>query len=460
MTTAATRPAPRAFRGRAFPVAALFGAEFLVMLDGMVVSVALPVIQRDLDISTSNLQWLVTAYTVTLGAFLLVGGRAADRLGRRRMLILGLALFSGASLAAAVARVSWLLLCLRALAGLGAALALPSALGLLTASVPEGRQRDRALGYMSASIDVAMVVGAVLGGVITFAFGWPWIFFLVGLASAVALALTCLVVRDRPGERRAQGLDLLGSVLLAAGIGVLIFAITRAEHDGPTARVTLVSAALAALLLVTFVAVERRVRTPLLPLDWFRSRRLIGANLAIVCNAGAFVGVVVLGTLYMQKALGLSALEAGLGFLPLAVSAGLGGPAAPRLIARFRAWRVVAASQLVTAAMVLWISQAPPHDGYWSVLLPAYSIAGFSFAAAAVPLTAEATAEARSADKGTASGLFQTSTHVGGALVLAVLVVAFAAAGLEVAFLIAAAVLAFGAIIAVALLRGAAASGR
>ena len=161
----------------------------------------------------------------------------------------------------------------------------------------------------------------------------------------------------------------------------------------------------------------------------------------------------VLGTLYMQEVLGLSALEAGLGFLPLAVSAGLGGPAAPRLIARFQAWRVVAASQLVTASMVLWLSLAPTDDGYWSALLPAYALAGFTFATAAVPLTAEATVEAPTADKGTASGLFQTSTHVGGAVVLAVLVVVFAAAGLETALLIDAAVLAAGAVIAAALVR-------
>lgn len=451
--TATAQPKVGALRARGLPVAVLFAAEFLVMLDGMVVSVALPVIQRDLHISTSNLQWVVTAYTVTMGAFLLVGGRAADRLGRRRMLVTGLALFSSASLLAAVARAPWLLMSARALAGLGAALALPAALGLLIASTPEGRRRDRALGYMSASIDVAMVAGAVLGGLVTFALGWPWIFFLVGLAAAVALALTRSVVDDRAGERRNEGLDVLGSVLLAAGIGVLILSLTRAEQDGPTAGATLLTVVLAAVLLVAFVAVERRVEAPLLRLDWLRSRRLTGANLAIVCNAGAFVGVVVLGTLYMQEVLGLSALEAGLGFLPLAVSAGLGGPAAPRLIARFQAWRVVAASQLVTASMVLWLSLAPTDDGYWSALLPAYALAGFTFATAAVPLTAEATVEAPAADKGTASGLFQTSTHVGGAVVLAVLVVVFAAAGLETALLIDAAVLAAGAVIAAALVR-------
>lgn len=452
--TATVRPTAGALRrAGALPLAVLFAAEFLVMLDGMVVSVALPAIQRDLAISTSNLQWVVTAYTVSLGAFLLVGGRAADRVGRRRMLTTGLALFAAASLAAAVARAPWLLLSARALAGLGAALALPAALGLLTASIPEGRRRDRALGYMSATIDVAMVTGAVLGGVITFALGWPWIFFLVGLAAAVALALTQVVIEDVPGEHRTQRLDVLGSALLATGIGVLILSLTNAEQDGPTAGSTLLAAAGAAALLAAFVAVERRASTPLLNLEWLRSRRLAGANLAIVTNAGAFVGVVVLGTLYMQRALGFSALETGLGFLPLAVSAGLGGPAAAPLIARFRPWRVVAVSQVVTAAMVVWIALASGSEGYWAGLLPAYAIAGFTFATAAVPLTAEATAEASSAEKGTASGLFQTSTHVGGAVVLAVLVVVFAASGLETALLIAAAILAAGAVIAVALLR-------
>jgi EmrB/QacA subfamily drug resistance transporter len=423
----------------------LCAADLLVMLDGMVVTVALPAIERDLGTGRAELQWVVTAYTLSLGAFLLIGGRAGDLYGRRRVLVAGLLVFALASLAAGLARTTAPLLAARAVQGLGAALSVPAALALLNATYQQQREREWALGRLSATLDVGMVAGLVLGGVLTAAAGWPWCFFVVvpfGLAAAALAPVALEESRDDDAPRR---LDLPGAVLAAAGCGLVALGLVRIEHAGPAGALP----ALAGLvLLAAFVAWERRAAAPILRLDVFRHRPLTGANLSIAANAGGFTAMTFLTTLYMQGELGFSALQAGLAFIPLALSAGAGGLAAPRLVERVGPRRTATLSLAVTAAAFLLLTRVPSGDGYLPVLLPAFLIAGFSFASAFVPLTSQGMTGVREGEKGLASGLFGTSTHLGGALVLAVVATTAAAAGYPTGFLAAAIAVALGAVAA------------
>jgi EmrB/QacA subfamily drug resistance transporter len=443
-------------------LALLCAADVLVTLDGTVVTVALPAIGHDLGTSPADLQWVVTAYTLSLGALLLVGGRIGDLYGRRRALIAGLLVFALASAVAGVARDTGLLLAARAVQGVGAALAIPAALALLMATYREERRRQRALGLMSAAMDVGMVAGLILGGLLTATVGWPWCFFLVvpvGLAAAVLAPATVADSRDA----EAPPLDLLGAVLAAAGFGALAFGIAQVEHHLRTG-VLVIGAAV--VLLAAFVVVEHRSRAPMIRLAVFRHRPLAGANLAVVANAGGFGGMLFITTLYLQQALGYSAWETGLAFVPLALSACAGGLMAARIIASTSARTTAALSMVTTAASFLLLSRTPEQNGYPTVVLPAFLIAGFTFAAAFVPLTSQGMTGVRDGEKGLASGLFQTSTHLGGAIVLTVLASAAAArtsaltdagrsgpeallSGFAVACLVAAGLLILGALTAV-----------
>jgi len=419
-------------------------ADLLVAVDGMVVTVALPAIGHEFGAGRADLQWVVTAYTLSLGAFLLIGGRAGDLYGRRRMLVCGLSLFALASLGAGLADTSTPLLVARAVQGLGAALAIPAALALLSARYRQERERERALGLLSATLDVGMVTGLVLGGVLTASLGWPWCFFIVVPLGLAAAALAPLVLEESSDDA-AQRLDLPGAALAAAGCGVLVFGFVRAETGGAAAVLPVLAGV---ALLVGFVAWERRAAAPMLRLEVFRHRPLSGANVSMAANAGGFGGMTFLTTLYMQDSLGFSALEAGLAFLPLAASAILGGLAAPAISARVGPRRTAAASLAVTAGVFVLLTRIPADNGYLTVVLPAFLVGGFTLASAFVPLTAQAISGVRDGEAGLASGVLQTSTHLGGALVLALLATTAAASGFAAGFVVAATVLALGALAA------------
>jgi EmrB/QacA subfamily drug resistance transporter len=446
----------------------LCAADLLVMLDGMVVTVALPAIERDLGTGHADLQWVVTAYTLSLGAFLLVGGRAGDLYGRRRTLVVGLSLFALASLAAGLAPSVGPLLAARAVQGAGAALAVPAALALLTATYRQERERQRALGVLSATLDVGMVAGLVLGGVLTASLGWPWCFFIVVPFGLAAAALAPAVLEESRDEHALPRLDLAGAALAAGAAGMLVFALVRLEQD---ARAAMPFLAGGISLLVLFVIVERRAQAPLLRLAILRHRPLLGANLAMAANAGGFTGMTFLATLYLQQVLGFDAMQAGIAFLPLALSAAAGGLAAPRLIERAGPRRTACASLVATAAAFAFLSTLPDASGYLPVMLPAFIVSGFTFATAFVPLTAQAMTGIRAGERGLASGVLQTSTHLGGAIVLAVLATTAAAttaaqtgerqptgdaltSGFALAFLVAAAILLLGALSAGRMLPG------
>jgi predicted MFS family arabinose efflux permease len=347
-------------RSRAAVLALLCAADLLVMLDGMVVTVALPAIERELGTARADLQWVVTAYTLPLGAFLLVGGRAGDLYGRRRALVAGLVTFALASLAAGLARATGPLLAARAVQGIGAALAVPAALALLTAAFRQQREREQALGTLSATLAVGMVAGLVLGGVLTAWLGWPWCFFLVVPFGLAAAALAPAVLEESRGE------------------------------DAPRPDVP---------------GAARRAAAPMVRPAILRHRPLAGANLAIIANAGGFTGMTFMATLYMQQVLGYGALEAGLAFLPLAVMATAGGLVAPGLIDRAGPRRTATISLAVTAAAFLFLARVPADDGYLPVVLPGFVVAGFSFATAFVPLTSQGMTGVREGENGLASGL-------------------------------------------------------
>ena len=422
---------------RAAALALLCAADMLVAIDGMVVTVALPAIQRDLGAAQSDLQWVITAYTLSLGAFLLVGGRAADLYGRRRMLVAGMTLFALASLVAGLAPSLPALLAARAVQGLGAALAIPAALALISAIYRAERERERAVGMLATAITTGMGAGLVLGGALTAWLGWPWCFFVVvpfGLAAA-ALAPTVL---DESRDEATGSIDVAGAVLAALGCGLLAFGFARAEHDFPAAAA---SCAAGVALLAVFVAVERRATAPLVRLGILRHRPLTGANLAAIAHGGCFGGMMFLATLSMQRTLGFSALEAGLAFLPMVAAATLGGHLGPRIIARVGARRTAALGHAASAAAYVLLARTPGEGGYLTILLPAFIVAGFALAAAFVALTTQGISGVREGEKGLASGLFQTSMHLGGALVLALLAGIAAARGPSAAFLCAAALM-------------------
>jgi MFS family permease len=314
-----------------------------------------------------------------------------------------------------------------------------------------------------------MVLGAVLGGTVTAALGWRWVFLLAVPIAVMTAAVAPRVLGEQRSHGRAGRVDPLAAPVAATGLAALILALTQVEARGVAAPATLVPFAAGVLLLSAFAALERRVADPLVPRAVLHRRRARAANLAIVANAGAFGGLLVLSALAMQRVMGFGALEAGLGFIPLALSAAAGGPAAAPLAARFGVPRLVGVSFVVTAAAMLWLAVARDH-AYLTALLPAFAVAGFTFATAAVPLTAAAVADARPAEQGAAAGVFQTCTHAGGAAVLAVLVVAAAAwshriagdgapgadalaAGYRFAFALTAALLLAGAVVTAALLR-------
>jgi EmrB/QacA subfamily drug resistance transporter len=447
---------------RAGALALLCAADLLVAVDGMVVTVALPAIQRELGTAPEDLQWIVTAYTLSLGAFLLVGGRAADLYGRRRVLVVGLTVFALASLAAGLAPSTGALLAARAVQGIGAALAIPSALALISAGFRQERERERAVGLLATSITCGMGAGLVLGGLLTAWLGWPWCFFVVvpfGLAAAALGPAVLEESRDTDGGR----LDVAGAVLAAAGFGLVAYGLAGVERGGAAAALPALGGV---ALLGAFVAVERRTAAPMVRLEILRHRPLTGANLSVVAHAGAFGGMMFMATLYMQRVLGFSAIEAGLGFLPMVAAATTGGLLGPRIVGRFGARRVATGGHVVTAAAFVLLAQVPLHDGYVRVLLPAFVVSGFGLACAYVALTTQGMTGVRDGEKGLASGLYQTSMHLGGAFVLALLATVAAArtaaaldggnraeealtSGFALAFLVAAGILTLSAVTAV-----------
>jgi EmrB/QacA subfamily drug resistance transporter len=396
-------------------------AQFMVVLDATIVNVALPSIQRGLHFSPSSLQWVVNAYTLIFGGFLLLGGRAGDLLGRKRLFMVGVALFSGASLLNGLAQSSGMLFVGRGLQGLGGALLSPAALSIITTTFTEQSERTKALGVWSAIAAGGGAVGLILGGALTQLASWPWIFIVnvpVGIATLLA---TLRFVPESRAHLEHRTFDLAGAVTVTSGLVVLVYAIVKAQSYGWGSGRTVGLIAASLILLAAFVAIERRSKAPLIRLDIFRVKTLTVANVVLLLVASGLFGMFFFASLYVQEILGYSPLKAGLAFLPVTGGIVVGAGIAQQLIRRAGVRNVsVVGIALATAGLVL-LAGVPVHGTYAADLLPGLVTMSIGMGLTFVPITLMATGGVADNDAGLASGLFNTAQQVGGSLGLAIL---------------------------------------
>jgi EmrB/QacA subfamily drug resistance transporter len=401
-------------------LALLATVQFMVVLDIAIVNVALPSIQADLGFSQENLQWVISAYALIFGGFLLLGGRAADLLGRRRLFIAGLVLFSAASLASGLAWSDEALIIARGFQGLGAAIITPAALSILMTTFAEGNERNVALGVWGAVGAFGAVAGVLLGGILTDLLSWEWVFYInvpVGLA-AVALA-PVLLAESR--DAHVKSFDALGAVLVTSGLVTLVYGITQANDNGWTSFETIGLFAVAGALLAGFIGQELRVKEPLMPFSIFRIRTLSAANIAGLILGTVTFSMFLMLTLYMQQVLGYSPLKTGVAYLAVAATAIVWSTVAAQLVNRVGVKPVIVAGMAFLTAGLLFFTQVSVDGTYVNDLLPGFLLIavglGFSF----VPISIAALAGVPSDEAGLASGLFNTSQQIGGALGIAAL---------------------------------------
>jgi EmrB/QacA subfamily drug resistance transporter len=396
-------------------------AQFMVILDATIVNVALPSIQHGLHFTASSLQWIVNSYALVFGGFLLLGGRASDLLGRQRLFVAGLAVFTVASLINGIATSSGMLVGGRALQGLGAALVSPAALSIVTTTFAEGAERTKALGIWSAIAAGGGAVGLVLGGLLTETLSWRWVFF-INLPIGIAAALLSLrYVANSRAENRPDTADVAGAVTVTSGLLVLVYAIVKAQDYGWTSAKTLGLGALAAVLLGSFVVIELRSKAPLIRLGIFRLRSLTASNVAMLLVASGLFSMFYFAGIYLQEVLNYGPLKAGLAFLPFTLGIIVGAVASQQLIQRIGIRAVVFAGLTLGAFGLLYFTQLSTTSTYLANVFPAIAVMSIGMGMTFVPLTLLATTKVDADDAGLASGLFNTSQQIGGALGLAVL---------------------------------------
>jgi EmrB/QacA subfamily drug resistance transporter len=399
----------------------LCAAQFMVVLDVAIVNVALPSIQRGLHFSEQNLLWVLNAYTLLFGGFLMLGGRVADKLGRRRVFMFGVALFSLASLFCGLSTSSGWLVVARAVQGLGAAIASPAALSILTVTFAEGRERNTALSIWGAIAGAGGAFGVLMGGIITQEIGWRWIFFVnVPIGAIVLLATPFVLAASRPDAER-RGFDIPGAVAVTTSLLLLVFALVKSTDWGwGSARLIGVLVA-SALLMVAFVVIERRTRRPLVPLTIFRNRSLTFSNIVSLTLGASIFSMFYFLSLYMQQVLGYSALRTGVGYLSIAVTIIVAAGMAQALVARFGVRTVLAVGMILAAGGLIYFTQISVHGTYVGTLLPGFILAGVGLGLSFVPVTIGAVSGVRGSEAGVASGLVNTTQQIGGALGVAVL---------------------------------------
>ena len=410
-----TEPDPRRWTALAIVCAAFF----MTVLDVSIVNVALPSIGKALHFSEANLQWVITAYAITFGGFLLLGGRAADLLGRRRVFLVGVVVFTFASFLCGLAWSEGVLIGARALQGLGAAIISPAALSIITTTFDEGPERNKALGIWGAIGGSGAAVGVLLGGVLTKYLGWEWIFFVNVPVGAVALFLAPRFVRESRSERESTP-DVAGAITITAGLALLVYGVSEAPNHGWSSSWTISRLVVAAVLLIAFLFVESRAKHPLMPFRIFKVHTVAGANVAgLLLGAVVFANFFLL-TLYVQNVLQWSALKTGLTFIATAGSAVLWAGLAQMLVTKVGAKKVMALGFIATIAGLLWYTQIPVHASYWSDLLPGYLLIGFALPFSFIPVSIAALAGVEQHEAGLASGLINTAQQVGGAIGVAV----------------------------------------
>jgi EmrB/QacA subfamily drug resistance transporter len=409
-----------ATRRKWFALALLCTVQFMVVLDIAVVNVALPSIQTDLGFSQENLQWVISAYALLFGGFLLLGGRAADLLGRRRVFLVGIVVFTTASLLSGLAWNEGSLIVARGLQGLGAAIISPAALSILTTTFDEGPERNTALGAWGAVGAFGAVAGVLLGGVLTDLLDWRWIFYVNAPVGIGAFALVPVLLNESR-DATAKSFDLAGAALVTSGLVVLVYAITQANDYGWGSAETLGFFVAAVALLAGFVAREARTSDPLMPLSIFRLRTLVGANVAGLILGTVLFSMFLMLTLYMQQVLGYSPLRTGISYLAVAGSAIVWSALAAQLVTRVGVKRVLVVGMAFLMVGLAYFTQVSVGGSYTSDLLPGFLIIavgmGFSF----VPISIAALAGVKPSEAGLASGLINTSQQVGGALGIAAL---------------------------------------
>jgi EmrB/QacA subfamily drug resistance transporter len=421
-TIAVVTPAAAA-RHKSLILALCCLAQFMVILDVSIVNVALPSIRGDLGFSATGLQWVVNAYTLAFAGFLLLGGRAADLIGRREVFAGGLLLFALASLAGGIAQTEGQLVAARAAQGLGGAVVAPATLSILTTTFTEGAERNKALGLWGAMGGVGGATGALLGGILTQTLSWRWILLInVPIGIVVALAALRVVVRGRRDTGAARSFDLAGALTVTAGLVVLTYGIVETDVHGWGSARTLITIALGLALLATFALIEGRLaQAPLVPLRIFRSRPVSGANVVVFCMGAAAFAMWYFLSLYLQQVLGYDPIEAGLSFLPMTLAIIATSQLASRLTGRWGAGKVLSIGMTLIGLGMLGLTQVSADGSYLAdVLVPSVVTAagiGFSF----VPVTIAATAGVRGPEAGLASGLVNTSRQVGGSIGLALL---------------------------------------
>ena len=409
-------------RAKNLALALLAMTQFVVVLDAAIVNVALPSIGKALDFSQDNLAWVVNAYTLTFGGFLLLGGRLADLLGRRRMFMYGLVLFSLASLLGGFAQSDIWLVIARGAQGLGAAIVSPAALSIITNTFAEGAERNKALGVWGAVAGSGGAAGVLLGGILTEYAGWEWVLFVntpIGIAAAL---LAPRLLDESRDEVEHRSFDVVGAVLVTSGLVLLVYALLDAPQKGWGSTQTIVLAIVAVVILAGFVLWERGRRAPLVPFSIFRLQTLRGANVVSLLVAMSLFSMFFFISLYMQQVLGYDALKAGLSYLPLAGTIIISAGVASALVTRIGFKITLIAGMTFVTGGLLWFAQVPPNGSYVSDLLGPMLLAAVGLGFAFVPVTIAAVTGIRPDQAGLASGLVNTSQQVGGALGLAILV--------------------------------------
>ena len=396
-------------------------AQFVVVLDASIVNVALPSIGRGLHFSEQNLPWIVNAYVIAFGGFLLLGGRAADLLGRRRVFMTGLLVVAAASLAAGFAATQGELIAARAAQGLGAAIISPSALSIVTTMFKDGAERNKALALWGAVVGSAGAAGVLLGGILTTGLGWQWVLWVNVPVSLIALALTPGLIPESRSDATTRHFDAAGAITVTAGLSVLAYALLDASSAGWGSTKIVALLAAAVVLLGAFVVIEQRSSAPLVPFRIFRLRTLTGANVVGLLLGASLFSMFFFISLYMQQVLGYSPIHAGLSYVPLAltiiVAAGLGG----QMVTRLGFKPILAAGMLVIALGLFWFSRVSVGGGFVSDILGPSLLAAVGLGFGFVTTTIAAVSGVNEREQGLASGLINTSQQIGGALGLAVL---------------------------------------
>jgi EmrB/QacA subfamily drug resistance transporter len=422
-----TRPDQLAAPSPNFILGIILACYLMIILDVSVVITALPNVRRDLGFSEAGLSWVQNVYALTFGGLLLLGARAGDLLGRRRVFVAGIFLFTAASMLGGLAQSPTWLLGARAAQGIGAAVAAPSTLALLTVSFPEGRERTRAVAYYSAVAGAGGSIGLVLGGMLTTWASWRWGLF---INVPIGLTLIWLAPRHLPEtERQAGRFDLTGAATSTLGMTALVYGLVRAADLSWADPLTLASFAAGAVLLVAFVLNERRAEHPITPLRLFASRTRSGAYGARMLTVGAMFGMFFFLTQYMQGAEDYSALAAGLAFLPLTLSLFATVQAVPRITARVGEFRLLASGLLLALIGMGWLSRISVGEDYVTQMALPMVLLGIGMGSAFTPLTTAGISGVADCDAGAASGLVNTAHQLGGTLGIGILVTIFAAAG-------------------------------